>query len=51
MNLWSLEGQYSSYLAISPSGTATGFGASVLIIDDLIKNRQEACNETMLENH
>lgn len=51
MNLWSLEGQYSSYLATSPSGTATGFGASVLIIDDLIKNRQEACNEIMLENH
>ena len=27
MNLWSLEGGYNSYLATSPTGTATGFGA------------------------
>lgn len=37
MNLWSLEGGYNNYLATSPTGTATGFGASLLIIDDLIK--------------
>src|SRR5699024_1821630 len=41
MNLWSLEGQYNNYLATSPTGTATGFGASLLIIDDLIKNSEE----------
>lgn len=49
MNLWSLEGAYSSYLATSPTGTATGFGASLLIIDDVIKNAEEAFNETVLE--
>lgn len=46
---WALEGQYASYLATSPSGTATGFGARKLIIDDLIKNAEEANNEALLE--
>lgn len=50
-NLWSLEGHHNNYLATSPSGTATGFGATVLIVDDLIKNADEAYNETVLENH
>ena len=45
MNLWSLEGGYNNYLATSPQGTATGFGASLLIVDDLIKSYEEACNE------
>lgn len=51
MNLWSLEGGYNNYLATSPTGTATGFGCSLMIIDDLIKNAQEAYNETVLEKH
>lgn len=51
MNLWSLENGYNNYLATSPSGTATGFGASLLIIDDLIKSAEEANNETVLEKH
>lgn len=51
MNLWSLEGQYSNYLATSPTGTATGFGCSLMIIDDLIKNSYEACNENILNEH
>lgn len=51
MNLWSLEGGYNNYLATSPTGTATGFGATLLIIDDLIKNSQEAFNEAVLEKH
>lgn len=46
---WALDGQYASYLATSPSGTATGFGARKLIIDDLIKNAEEANNEALLE--
>lgn len=50
-NLWSLEGGYNNYLATAPGGTATGFGASILIIDDLIKNSQEAYNEGVLEKH
>ena len=51
MNLWSLEGGYNNYLATSPTGTATGFGASMLIIDDLIKNAEEAYNESVKEKH
>lgn len=51
MNLWSLEGGYNNYLATSPTGTATGFGASILIIDDLIKSALEANNANILEKH
>ena len=51
MNLWSLEGGYNNYLATSPGGTATGFGADVLIVDDLIKNAEEAHNERIKESH
>lgn len=51
MNLWSLDGSYSSYLATSPTGTATGFGASLMIIDDVIKNAEEANNELVKEKH
>jgi predicted phage terminase large subunit-like protein len=48
-NLWTLEGQHNSYLATSPSGTATGFGCNLMIIDDLIKNAEEAQNDLNLE--
>lgn len=51
MNLWSLEDGYSNYLATSPTGTATGFGADLIIVDDLIKNALEAYNETVKDNH
>lgn len=51
MNLWSLVGGYNNYLATSPGGTATGFGADILVIDDLIKNAEEANNERVLESH
>ena len=51
MNLWSLECGHNNYLATSPTGTATGFGASLLIIDDLIKNAEEANNELTKEKH
>ena len=51
MNMWSLENGYNNYLATSPTGTATGFGASLLIIDDLIKSAMEANNADVLEKH
>ncbi len=51
MNLWSLEGGYNNYLATSPTGTATGFGCSLMIIDDLIKNSLEANNADVKEKH
>ena len=50
-NLWTIEGQHISYLATSPGGTVTGFGATLMIIDDIVKNAEEALNETTLENH
>ena len=50
-NLWTIEGQHVSYLATSPGGTVTGFGATLMILDDIVKNAEEAMNETVLENH
>lgn len=51
MNQWALEGSFQNYLATSPTGTATGFGAKLIIIDDLIKNSYEAMNDNSLESH
>jgi predicted phage terminase large subunit-like protein len=51
MNLWSLSDGYNNYLATSPTGTATGFGADIIIIDDLIKNAEEANNANVLDKH
>ena len=49
---WALEGsEQTNYLATSPTGTATGFGCNIMIIDDLIKNAEEAYNETTLQKH
>lgn len=50
MKKWALEGnEEANYLATSPTGTATGFGCHLMILDDLIKNDKEAYNETLLE--
>lgn len=47
---WSLEGSHqANYLATSPTGTATGFGCNIMIIDDLIKNSEEAYNVSVLQ--
>lgn len=51
MNLWSLTDGYNNYLATSPGGTATGFGCSLLLIDDVIKSAEEAYNDTILDKH
>lgn len=51
MNLWSLNDGYNNYLATSPTGTATGFGADLIIIDDLIKSALEANNANVLNGH
>ena len=49
---WMLEGSsVANYLATSPTGTATGFGCNIMIIDDLIKNEKEAYNENVLQGH
>lgn len=47
---WALDGsRQANYLATSPGGTATGFGCNIMIIDDLIKNAEEAFNENVLQ--
>lgn len=51
-SLWALEGSgQDNYLATSPGGTATGFGANIELIDDIIKNAEEAYNDATLEKH
>ena len=51
-NKWALQGsEQTNYLATSPTGTATGFGCNVMIIDDLIKSSEEAFNEGTLQKH
>ena len=49
--LWALENKYMSYLGGSPTSTLTGIGASISIIDDLVKNAYEALNDVILEGH
>lgn len=49
--MWSLEGQHVSYVATSPGGTATGLGADIMIIDDLIKNEFEARSDRVKIAH
>jgi len=49
--LWALNGQHFNYLGSSPSGTLTGMGCTIGIIDDLIKSKEEAFNDTVLEKH
>lgn len=51
-SLWALDGSsQDNYLATSPTGTATGFGANIMLIDDIIKNATEAYNDAVLEGH
>lgn len=47
---WQIEGSDQvNYLSTSPNGSATGFGCTFMIIDDLIKNAEEANNAAVLE--
>lgn len=46
---WTVEGGYNSYRATSPGGSSTGYGASLMIIDDLIKGSREAFDMPLLE--
>jgi hypothetical protein len=51
-SLWALEGNsHDNYLATSPTATATGFGANLILIDDVIKSAEEAYNELILDKH
>lgn len=47
---WMLDGsEVANYLATSPTGTATGFGCNLMIIDDVIKNALEAYDANRLK--
>lgn len=48
--MWSLEGQFFNYLGTGFSGTITGIGCGIGIIDDPVKNAEEAFNDRVLEN-
>lgn len=47
--MWSLEGQFFSYLGTGFGGTITGVGGSIAIIDDPIKTHLEAFNDAFLD--
>ncbi|WP_080283225.1 phage terminase large subunit [Clostridium botulinum] len=49
VNNWTIEGGYNSYYGGGFGSSFTGRGCSLLIIDDPIKNVEEALNETRLE--
>lgn len=47
--LWALEDSHFSYLGGSFKGTITGLGCNIGIIDDPVKNQEEAYNELALQ--
>jgi predicted phage terminase large subunit-like protein len=49
--LWSVEGSHFSYLGGSFGSTITGLGCSVGVIDDPIKNKEEAVNDRVTQSH
>ncbi len=48
--IWSLEGRFFNYLGTGFGGTITGIGCRIGIIDDPVKNAEEAFNDRVLEN-
>ena len=46
---WALEGQHFSYLGVGCGGAVTGKGATLRLSDDLVKDAEEAMNESSLE--
>jgi predicted phage terminase large subunit-like protein len=46
---WALEGQHFNYLGVGVGGGVTGKGATIRIVDDLIKDAEEAINKNILE--
>ncbi|MCL2188441.1 MAG: phage terminase large subunit [Defluviitaleaceae bacterium] len=47
--IWALEGSYFNYLGTGFGGTITGIGCKIGIIDDPVKNAEEAYNDNALE--
>ena len=50
-SLWALEGSYFNYIGSGVGSSITGLGASLVVIDDIIKNAKEAYTEHVLESH
>ena len=48
---WALQGSYMSYLGTSFGGKLTGMRGNIIIVDDPIKNDEEAVNERVKESH
>lgn len=46
---WALEGQHFNYLGTSINGGVTGKGATLRIVDDLVKDASIAINKTQLK--
>jgi len=50
-NAWDIKGHEGGMEAVGAGGAITGKGAHLLIVDDLIKGREQAINERILEEH
>ena len=46
---WALEGQHFNYLGVGVGGGVTGKGATLRIIDDLVKDIEDALSPTSME--
>jgi hypothetical protein len=47
---WAVQGARESCIAAGVGGAITGLGAWLFIVDDAVKNYQEACSKTTQEN-
>jgi len=46
---WALEGEHFNYLGVGVSGGVTGKGATLRIMDDVVKDAEQALNDTAME--
>lgn len=50
-NAWDIKNHEGGMEAVGAGGAITGKGAHLLIVDDLIKGREQALNERILDDH
>lgn len=46
---WALEGEHFNYLGVGVSGGVTGKGATLRIMDDIVKDAEQALNDLAME--
>lgn len=51
VNDWDIAGHKGGFMAAGCGGATTGYGANLFIIDDPIKNKEEADSEVIREKH